>query len=137
MSPASEVPLAKVLSLYCRVDWLPQKVKVDRRHAFRFVKFEIISTSRHYGVRSGGLIFFACAQPLMPRRIEYPIAHAVSSCTTEVPPLSLASTSKTLRALSDAEKQKLRKIDECALRTLKNCMQTVYEDGPRRDMRLW
>ena len=31
----------------------------------------------------------------------------------------------------------LRKLDEVGLRTLRNCMQTVLEDGPKRDRRLW
>ena len=34
----------------------------------------------------------------------------------------------------DAE---LRAIDHVALNTLKNCMQRVFEDGPKRDRRLW
>jgi hypothetical protein len=35
--------------------------------------------------------------------------------------------------LSDAEKQ----LDQVALRTLRNCMQGIFEDGPKRDRRLW
>jgi len=31
----------------------------------------------------------------------------------------------------------LRVMDEVSCRTLANCMQTVYEDGPKRDRRLW
>jgi len=31
----------------------------------------------------------------------------------------------------------LRRIDEVGLRTLRNCMQGVFEDGPKRDQRLW
>ncbi len=31
----------------------------------------------------------------------------------------------------------IRKIDETGVRTLKNCMQSVFEDGPKRDRRLW
>jgi hypothetical protein len=31
----------------------------------------------------------------------------------------------------------LRRIDEVSLDTLRDCMQTVFEDGPRRDRRLW
>ena len=31
----------------------------------------------------------------------------------------------------------MEKIDEVATRTLKNCMQQVFEDGPKRDRRLW
>ena len=42
-------------------------------------------------------------------------------------PLPLASTTDPL----------IRKINEVGLLTLKECMQTVYEDGPKRDRRLW
>lgn len=31
----------------------------------------------------------------------------------------------------------LSKIEEVSTRTLRNCMQNVYEDGPKRDRRLW
>ena len=31
----------------------------------------------------------------------------------------------------------LREIDKVAVNTLKNCMQRVFEDGPKRDRRLW
>lgn len=31
----------------------------------------------------------------------------------------------------------LRRIDEVAAATLRDCMQTTFEDGPRRDQRLW
>lgn len=74
------------------------------------------------------------AVSLLLCRIENPIAHAVTSCTASVPPLSFASAGSEI---SDDDKTVLRRIDEVALRTLRNCMQTVYEDGPRRDMRLW
>ena len=30
-----------------------------------------------------------------------------------------------------------RKIDQIAIKTLKDCMQDVFEDGPKRDQRLW
>ncbi len=32
---------------------------------------------------------------------------------------------------------KQKRIDEVALRTLRGCMQEVFEDGPKRDRRLW
>jgi alpha-L-rhamnosidase len=91
---------------------------MPRRRAFRYVKIEVISTSPRYGVK-----------------ISNPIANAVTSAPWEDPAiLSFANKGKEM---SEEEKDGLRKIDEVALRTLRNCMHTVYEDGPRRDMRLW
>lgn len=39
--------------------------------------------------------------------------------------------------LPDEISPMLRKINDVGLETLKECMQTVYEDGPKRDHRLW
>ena len=36
-----------------------------------------------------------------------------------------------------ATSELIREIDQVGLATLKECMQTVYEDGPKRDRRLW
>ena len=35
------------------------------------------------------------------------------------------------------EDEELNAIDRVAVNTLKNCMQRVFEDGPKRDRRLW
>lgn len=35
------------------------------------------------------------------------------------------------------KEDRFSKIDEVSQRTLRDCMQTVYEDGPKRDRRLW
>jgi len=90
------------------VDYLPQTVRMPRRYAFRYVKVEVIATSPSYAARFGDFQ-----------------AHAVSSATASVP------------ALSPEFSEKLRRIDEVSLATLRDCMQTVFEDGPRRDQRLW
>ena len=37
----------------------------------------------------------------------------------------------------DINDEELKKIDITAINTLKNCMQRVFEDGPKRDRRLW
>ncbi len=36
-----------------------------------------------------------------------------------------------------AKTKKMERIDQMALRTLRSCMQDVFEDGPKRDRRLW
>lgn len=43
---------------------------------------------------------------------------------------------KQLKELSGCD-EALKKIDLVAVNTLKNCMQRVFEDGPKRDRRLW
>jgi alpha-L-rhamnosidase len=89
------------------IDYLPQSVRLARRYAFRYVKIEIIDTSPGFGVRFEDLK-----------------AHAVTSARTTPPPLDHASPL-------------LCRIDEVSVATLRDCMQTTFEDGPRRDQRLW
>ena len=44
---------------------------------------------------------------------------------------------KTLPPLPAGVPEDLRRIDEVAAATLRDCMQTTFKDGPRRDRRLW
>jgi hypothetical protein len=90
------------------VDFLPRSVRLPRRYAFRYVKVEVVDTSPNFGARFAG--------------IE---ATALSSAGER--PAALASSVPAL----------LRRIDEVSIDTLRDCMQTVFEDGPRRDRRLW
>lgn len=93
------------------VDWLPADVEMPRRYAFRYLKIEIIDTSQKYKVRFSD--------------IKVRAVSSVSSATAAgVEPL------KT----DDSE---LAALDRISQVTLQNCMQTVFEDGPRRDRRLW
>lgn len=89
------------------VDDIPQAVRLPRRHAFRYVKVEVIATSRDFGIR------FARMQ-----------VHAVTSAQGDVAPLAKAEPW-------------IRRIDEISIATLRSCLQTTFEDGPRRDRRLW
>ena len=89
-------------------DYLPQSVKLPRRYAFRYVKIEIIDTSSSFGVTFKSMR-----------------AHALTSAKGTLPPLP-AHIHDDLKA-----------IDAVAAATLRDCMQTVFEDGPRRDERLW
>jgi hypothetical protein len=90
------------------VDFLPQKVHMPRRYAFRYVKVEIIDTSPNFGVRF--------------KQVQ---AHALTSAQKQPAPLDSQIP------------ELLRRIDEVSLATLRDCMQTTFEDGPRRDQRLW
>ena len=87
---------------------VPSSVRLPRRYAFRFVKIELL------GLPIGRKIAFRNVQ-----------AHALTSATGTVPPLP-----KRLPA-------DLHDMDRVAAATLRDCMQTVFEDGPRRDQRLW
>lgn len=91
------------------IDLLPGTFTLPRRYAFRYVKIEIIDTSPAYKIR-----------------FEKIVAQTVSS-----------ADAKRVAPLPASVGDELRAIDEVAVRTLANCMQTVFEDGPKRDRRLW
>ena len=89
------------------IDYLPQSVRLARRYAFRYVKIEVLDTSPEFGIR-----------------IEDLTAHAVTSARGTPAPLTGVTPL-------------IKRIDEVSLATLRDCMQTTFEDGPRRDQRLW
>lgn len=89
------------------VSVLPATITIPRRVAFRYVKIEWLG--------SGGYDFgFSDLQ------------FKASTSVTVTPP-ELAATASPI----------IKDIDRVGLTTLKECMQTVYEDGPKRDRRLW
>jgi len=90
------------------VDFLPQQVRLPRRYAFRYVKVDVIDTSPNFGVR-----------------FEQVQAHALTSARQQPAELGLEVPPS------------LRRIDQVSVATLRDCMQTTFEDGPRRDQRLW
>ncbi|WP_066052279.1 alpha-L-rhamnosidase-related protein [Robertmurraya korlensis] len=90
------------------VDVLPETITLPRRYSFRYVKFEVLATSQKYQV--------------MFEDIE---CRAVTSADLEA-----------VEALGHPD-QMLQKIDEVSIKTLADCMQDVFEDGPKRDRRLW
>lgn len=90
------------------VDILPAAFKLPLRHAFCYVKIELLS-----------------AVPFGPV-LKSVLATALTSADE--------ARVKPLPASVPAD---LKMMDEVALRTLRNCMQTVFEDGPKRDRRLW
>ena len=90
------------------VDFPPQLVQMPRRYAFRYVKAEVLDTSPNFGVR-----FFDAS------------AVAVTSAPDSLKPLPTGVPAW------------VRRVDEVSTATLRDCMQTTFEDGPRRDQRLW
>lgn len=90
------------------VDVLPTAVALPRRYAFRYVKLTVLDVSGKYSLR-------------------------LTDCVCRETTCADASTLPAF-PLDDPE---LARIDTVACRTLRNCMQTVFEDGPKRDRRLW
>ena len=86
---------------------LPAEVRIERRVACRYVKIEVLATS-YFDFRIGGITL-----------------EAVTSASGEAPQLAAGTDPM------------IKRIYETGLKTLSECMQTVYEDGPKRDQRLW
>ncbi|WP_276088261.1 glycoside hydrolase [Pedobacter sp. JY14-1] len=87
---------------------LPATFTLPRRVAFRYLKIDLLGSS-------GGFDFVISDMKFK----------AVSSVSTQPEPLQPGTSAL------------ISKIDATGLATLKECMQTVYEDGPKRDRRLW
>ena len=87
---------------------MPATFTIERRLAFRYVKIELLGASRYF---------------------DFKLAGAFCKATT--------SASQLPAKLTAATDPLLVKIDQVGQNTLKECMQTVYEDGPKRDRRLW
>ncbi len=90
------------------VDRLPFTVSLPRRYAFRYLECTVIDTSRKFR--------------LVVDRVWVRAVSAVDP--TRVTPLERTDP-------------KLCRIDAVAIKTLAECMQEVFEDGPKRDRRLW
>jgi alpha-L-rhamnosidase len=90
------------------IDVIPSTIHMPRRYAFRYLKVGVIATSPNYAAR---LSDFS--------------ANAVSSA------------GESIAKLPDNASPLLQQIDAVSIATLRDCMQTVFEDGPKRDRRLW
>ena len=88
--------------------YVPQTVTLSRRLAFRYVKIELLGSSPYYDFNIHDM---KCMAQTSAKNIPEELPQAVDPM--------------------------IRKIDRVGLNTLKECMQTVYEDGPKRDQRLW
>lgn len=90
------------------IDVLPHKLELPRRYSFRYLKLEVLDTSAKYGV---SLSDVTCK-------------HVTSANTIQVQPYTSSN-------------ELFRQLDEISIKTLEDCMQDVFEDGPKRDRRLW
>ncbi len=93
---------------FIHIDELPFTLKLPRRYSFRYVELKVIDTSPKWSA-----IF---SNPLV---------------TTE----SSADYSKLSNL--ELEDSELQRIYDVGVKTLAECMQNVFEDGPKRDRRLW
>ncbi|WPC17565.1 alpha-rhamnosidase [Pediococcus inopinatus] len=93
---------------FIHLDVLPTRLELPRRYAFRYVEIEVKDSS-----------------PKWLASFSKPIVTTESA-------VSLQDVPKV--EIKDPE---LKKIDEISIKTLHDCMQEVFEDGPKRDRRLW
>ncbi|HBV51021.1 MAG TPA: hypothetical protein DEF06_01935 [Clostridiales bacterium] len=78
---------------------------------------------------------FRYVQVIFPGNTHYQVRYVNSACRA----VSSADEAAVLPLPREfAEKDPLlAEIDEISVRTLRDCMQAVFEDGPKRDRRLW
>ena len=89
------------------VDVLPTVLVLPRRYAFRYVRIDVLALSNKYSLV-----------------VEDAYADATTSADDSlVKPLQGEAWENS--------------IDRVARRTLRSCMQDVFEDGPKRDRRMW
>ena len=92
---------------YIHLDELPAKLSLPRRYSFRYVELKVLDTS-----------------PKWQAVFENP--EVVKETSADYGNLKEISV-----------EEELKKIYEVSVKTLAECMQDVFEDGPKRDRRLW
>jgi alpha-L-rhamnosidase len=90
------------------LDILPSRVSLPRRYSFRYLKVEVLDTSPKYKVALD----------------KVSVRHVTTANVAALEPYHSECALK-------------QDIDRVSLKTLENCMQDVFEDGPKRDRRLW
>lgn len=93
---------------FLHVDVLPARIAMPRRYAFRYAEIKVMDTSAKYRII-----------------IEDVEARTVTS-----------ADEAAVRPLASG-REELKQLDRIAVKTLMDCMQKVFEDGPKRDRRLW
>ncbi len=90
------------------LDTFPCTVRLPRRYAFRYLKISVLGISSKFRLVVSG-----------------------ASCE------AVSSADDTRLLPYRSKDDKLLQLDRIACRTLHDCMQDVFEDGPKRDRRLW
>ncbi len=93
---------------WLHIDLLPDDIRLKRRYAFRYLEIEVLDTSQKFSLNVD--------------EVTVEAASAVSVDDIELP---------------DCGDKVLNKIMSVGAYTLQECMQEVFEDGPKRDRRLW
>lgn len=93
---------------FVHLDELPTLLTLPRRYSFRYVEIKVIDTSPKWS--------------------------AVFSDAKLVTALSVNENDLELPKIKDSD---LAGIYQVAIKTLADCMSDVFEDGPKRDRRLW
>ncbi|MEO1770089.1 hypothetical protein JZO67_002040 [Enterococcus sp. 665A] len=93
---------------FVHLDVLPTTLEMPRRYSCRYIELSVIDTS-----------------PKWKASFSNPIFMAESSVSMEQLPKPVI------------EDKELEAIYTISVKTLQDCMQTVFEDGPKRDRRLW
>lgn len=87
---------------------MPDTVLLPNRYAFRYVKFEVLASAAD---------------------MEFYVRDIRCFATT--------SAGEDLHAAIQLDDPEMQAITETSIHTLRECMQTVFEDGPKRDRRIW
>ncbi|MDO4274040.1 MAG: cellobiose phosphorylase [Eubacteriales bacterium] len=93
---------------FIHLDVLPAEVRLPRRYAFRYLEILALDTSKKW---------------------KLVVEEAKLSAVSAADPEAVFPFHTQDKLLKD--------IDRVSVRTLANCMQDVFEDGPKRDRRLW
>ena len=88
--------------------YIGEEVTIGRRLSCRYVKVEVLGDSPGFSFAMSDMSFRA-----------------------------LSSAPAYVEELSETTPEIIRAIHRAGVETLRECMQTVYEDGPKRDQRLW
>lgn len=94
---------------YLHIDELPARISLPRRYAFRYMELKVMDTSPKYQILLSDV-----------------------SCDTVT-----SGDMSQVEPLNENVPEDLKRIDAIALKTMEDCMQSVFEDGPKRDRRLW
>lgn len=90
------------------IDVVPAVLELPRRYAFRYLQIEVLDVSSKYCLTIKDAFCTAVTSADEMKLAEYTPANA-----------------------------RLAQLDAVGCRTLRSCMQSVFEDGPKRDRRLW